>query len=71
VRVSTKEPKVEKPSFGIAGYLLAGALGATFGGLAVVVASRAIPLMMSRMMSNMMGNMMAQMGGEGCDPEEM
>ncbi len=62
---------MEKSSSGIGGYLLAGVLGATVGSIAVVVASRAIPSMMSRMMSNMMGNMMTQMGGEGCDPEEM
>ena len=55
----------------ISGYLLAAVLGATVGGIGVVIFTRAIPKMMSRMMSNMMGNMMTRMGGEGCNPEEM
>ena len=63
----SKESKVEKSSSGIGGYLVVGVLGATAGALAIGVAGRAIPAMMSRMMSNMM----AQMVGEGCDPEEM
>ena len=55
----------------VAGYLIAAALGATVGGIAVTIFTRAIPAMMSRMMANMMGNMMKQMGEEGCNPEEM
>lgn len=55
----------------MAGYLVVAALGATVGGIVVAIGSKAIPTMMGRMMSNMMGNMMTQMGGEGCDPEEM
>jgi len=55
----------------IVGYLIAAALGATAGGIGVTIFTRAIPKMMSRMMSNMMGNIMKQMGGEGCNPEEM
>jgi len=55
----------------VAGYLVVAALGATVGGIAVAIFSRAIPKMMSLMMSNMMGNMMKQMGAEGCNPEEM
>ena len=51
----------------VAGYLFAAALGATAGGIAVFIFTRAIP----KMMSHMMGNMMNQMGGEGCNPEEM
>jgi len=46
-------------------------LGATAGGIAVAIITKAIPVMMSRMMSNMKENMMMRMGGEGCDPEEM
>ena len=53
------------------GYLVAAALGATAGGLAVAIGSRAIPTMMSKMMAAMMENMRLQMGAEGCDPEEM
>ena len=55
----------------MAGYFLAAALGATIGGIGMAVITRAFPKMMSRMMSNMMGNMMQQMGGEGCNPEDM
>ena len=55
----------------ISGYLLAAALGVTVGGVTVAILTRAIPKMMSRMMPNMMSNMMNQMGGEGCNPEEM
>ena len=53
------------------GYLVAAALGAMAGGVAVAIFTRAIPIMMSRMMSSMMGNMRKQMGNEGCNPEEM
>jgi hypothetical protein len=63
----SKELKMKESSSGFGGYLFAGAIGAIAGALTMVLASRAIPSMMSRMMSNMM----AQMGGEGCDPEEM
>ena len=55
----------------IVGYFLAAALGVTVGGIGVAILTRAFPKMMSRMMSNMMGNMMQQMGGEGCNPEDM
>jgi len=55
----------------VAGYLIAAALGATVGGIGVAIFTRAIPKMMSRMMPVMMGNMMKQMGGEGCNPEDM
>ena len=55
----------------ITGYLLSAALGATVGGIGIAIITRAFPRMMSHMMSNMMGNMMKQMGGEGCDPEDM
>ena len=55
----------------VVGYLIAAALGATVGGIGVAIFTRAIPKMMSRMMPVMMGNMMQQMGGEGCNPEDM
>ena len=51
------------------GHVLAAALGAVAGGLAVAIATRAVPAMMSRIET--MGNAMMRMGGEGCDPEEM
>ncbi|MFC1879630.1 hypothetical protein ACFLZW_06915 [Chloroflexota bacterium] len=50
-----------------AGYLLAGALGAFIGGIAVLVATRAIP----KMMQGMMANMFARMGEAGCSPREI
>jgi len=49
------------------GYILAAVLGATAGGIAVAILSKAIPTMMSRMMANIM----KRMGDEGCNPEEM
>jgi hypothetical protein len=52
-------------------YLLAASLGALDGGVFVVIATRALPRMMSQMMSGMMRNMMSQMGEAGCDPAEM
>lgn len=62
---------MEKSSSSTVGYILAAGLGATAGGITVAIVTRAIPVMMSRIMSSMMGNMMRQMGGGGCDPEEM
>ena len=53
------------------GYALAAALGAIGGGLAVVLATEAIPRMMSQIMPLMMQRMMAQMGEDGYDPAEM
>jgi hypothetical protein len=50
-----------------AGYLMAALLGAVGGGLAVVLATRAIPGMLGQMMQRMM----TQMREEGCDPAEM
>jgi len=41
-------------------YLLAALLGAAVGGLAFGLATRAIPIMMSRAMPRMMRHMMAQ-----------
>ena len=58
---------MENRSSQMAGYLLAASLGALAGGAAVLVATRAIP----KLMSQMMGNMMAQMQVSGCDPAEM
>ena len=59
---------MDRSKFSAGGYILAGALGATVGGITVAILARAIPSMMSRMMSNMMENMMMRMGGEGCEP---
>ena len=53
------------------GYVLAIILGALGGGMLVVLATRAIPKMMSKMMSGMMQNMMGQMEKEGFNPGEM
>ena len=51
-------------------YLLAGSIGALVGGILVLVASNAIPKMMSRTMPGMMSSMMSKMGRDGCSPGE-
>jgi len=53
------------------GYVLAALLGALGGGLVVVLATKAIPRIMSQMVAGMTRNMMAQMGEGGCNPAEM
>ena len=53
------------------GYIIATVLGAVGGGLIVLLATRAIPKIMSQMMAGMMQNMMARMKEEGCNPAEM
>ena len=53
------------------GYLLAATLGAIGGGLAVLLAARAMYKMMSGRMSGMMRGLMSDMGAEACDPAEM
>jgi hypothetical protein len=52
-------------------YLLSALLGAIGGGILVIVATKAIPTLMTRMMTGMMQNMMAQMGACDCNPKEM
>lgn len=49
------------------GYVLAGLFGAVLGGLAVALATRAIP----KIMSGMMRNAMEQMRESGCDMADM
>ncbi len=51
-------------------YILIGSIGALIGGAVVLIASNAIPTMMSKIMSGMMFNMMMGMGEEGCTPAE-
>jgi hypothetical protein len=53
------------------GYLLAAALGAAGGGLITILATRAIPKIMSQMMSEMMQNMAACIDEGECSPAEM
>ena len=48
-------------------YMLAFAVGAIGGGIAIAWATRAMP----KMMSGMIQSMMARMSEEGCDPQEM
>lgn len=52
-------------------YALVGALGAVTGGAAVLLATKAIPRMMSRMMSEMMCSMATQMGEGDRSPAEI
>jgi putative flippase GtrA len=51
-------------------YILVGAIGALLGGVMVLVASNALPKMMSSFMSGMMSNLMMGVGEEGCSPVE-
>ncbi|GEM_PF-1276365 len=53
------------------GYVIAALLGALGGGLIVLVATKAIPRMMSQMMAGMMANIREQMSQCGCNPAEM
>ena len=52
-------------------YVLAALLGAIGGGLVVLLATKAIPKMMSGQMSKMMAQMGARMKEGGCEPSEM
>jgi CBS-domain-containing membrane protein len=49
--------------------VLAGLLGAIIGGLVVVVATKAVPRMMSNMRAGMMKNMMQMKGKDGNFPD--
>jgi hypothetical protein len=53
------------------GYLLAAMIGAVGGGLLVALATKAVPIAMSKMMSGMMLQMMGQIRKNGFDPTEM
>ncbi len=52
-------------------YLISTLLGAIGGGILVIIATKAIPTMMANMISGMMRKMISQMGGCGCNPQEM
>jgi hypothetical protein len=52
-------------------YVMAAFFGATVGGLATLILTRAIPRMISQMMAGMMRNMVTQMGEKGCNPSEI
>lgn len=56
-----------KPGVGASGFVLPALLGGVVGAMLVIVATRAIPRMMSRMMSGIM----AQMSDGTCTPAEM
>ena len=58
---------MEKPRPTAMEYSLVFLLGVVVGGIGLAQITRAIP----KMMSSIMQNMVSQMGGEGCDPEEM
>ncbi len=51
--------------------VLAFALGAIGGGVAALMATRAIPKMMDQMRTGMMSAMMGKMKESGCTPSEM
>lgn len=52
-------------------YLIAGGIGAVFGGMFIAGVTNAIPKMMAEISTTMMGKMMRRMQEEGCTPEEM
>jgi len=62
---------MDTPKTSKMGYFLAVSLGALFGGILVLLASHAVPKMMSRFMSQMMANMTKRMGSEGGQPSEI
>ncbi len=51
--------------------ILAAGLGAIFGGVAVLLATRAVPKMMAQMQQGMMQHMIGMMKDGGCSPSEM
>lgn len=53
------------------GYWLAAFLGAAVGGGIVLLATKAIPRIVTQIMAGMMQNMMAQMRANGCNPSEI
>jgi hypothetical protein len=58
---------MDKPRSNGWGYLLAALLGAIGGGILIVVATRAIPKMMTQIMSQMMPKMMPEMMQKMCE----
>jgi hypothetical protein len=65
LKYDTKEYKMK-----LKGYVLATVLGAIGGGVAVALATNAIPKLMQHMEVHMQ-NMMAQMKESGLDPSQM
>jgi hypothetical protein len=51
--------------------ILAAGLGAIFGGVAVLLGTKAIPNMVTQMQRGMMQHMMGMMKERGCSPPEM
>ncbi len=51
--------------------VLSALLGAIGGGVVVIMATRAIPTMISEILSGMMKNMMSHLQAGGCNPQEM
>ena len=62
-RIDVKSDK----RFHLAGYLLAGLVGAVGGAAAVLVATDRIPDLMAKTMHRMM----SEMAGEGCSPADI
>ena len=52
-------------------YLISALLGAIGGGILVMVATKAMPTMITNLISGMMRNMMSHMAACGCNPKEM
>jgi hypothetical protein len=66
--VMPKERKtMQRNQIQYSGYILAAGLGAVGGGLILVVATKAVP----KMISQMMAGMMAQMAAGDCNPADI
>ena len=66
-RQARKGPGMDRIGSDAIGYVLAAAMGAVVGGLAVALATKAIP----KIGSQMMQNIMVQMREAGFNPAEM
>jgi hypothetical protein len=67
----TNEEIMDTTRFRSGGYILAVTVGFLAGATLALVATRAIPKMMSQMMAEMMANMQGQMGDQPCDPADI
>jgi hypothetical protein len=70
-KVEKGAQKMNNLDFAHKNVILAAGFGAIFGGVAVLLATHAIPKMMAQMRQGMMQNMTEKMKECGCTPSEM